>query len=403
MSIVDFKIFNTEKFTTEGFDTVQMDPFISEAEKKFLIPVLTQPLYDDIIQSRPLYARLIDNYITPCLRNLSASLAINKLAFDNKISMGDTRMREDLKADFIESGNFHLDELRKHLETGIYHFYLPADNRQMIAGFLVKPAVTPSWKLKPYAKAIITTTTESELYETDWADGAYWPEYIDSEWNYDFSAFLKSLGSFFIDWGDGSKPEEYPYYYSTCLHTYKEPGTYTITISGIYAFFQSSLVTEASLMFKLKRLNMAGCSSLTVNPVLTGLMFLQDLDLANTGITVPPVLTGLTGLKYLTLNNTAIVTPPILTDCPYITELELNCPSLTTPPDLTTRHYLQRFTINGSAINQAGLDSILETLSGVNFTAITFVNLRVQGSVTPTLSKKNAFIAAHPGCTLYTN
>jgi len=403
MSILGYKIFATSKFSPTGFNSEQMDPFISEAEKKFLLPVLTQPLYDDIMQSPYVYEKLIDDYITPCIRNFSASLAINKFSFENPAEFVDSKIRQDLKIDYTESGQFHLDQLRKHLETGIYHFYLPpVDSKQMIAGFLVKPAIVPSWQLKPYAKAVVTITENETLYEVDWSDMADWPEYNDEDWNYDPSAFLKSLGSFFIDWGDGSKVEEYYYFWSTCMHTYKETGTYTITISGIYAFFLSDLVTVPSLMFKLKRLNMRG-ASITANPTLTGLVFLADLNLANTDITAPPVLTGLTALKYLTLNNTAITVPPVLTDCPYLTKLELNCPSLATAPDLTGKYYLSRFTCNGTAINQAGLDAILTTLKSANFSSLKLINIRVQGSVVPTTNVKNEFISAHPGCLLYTN
>jgi len=403
MGILDHKIFADHKFPSQDFDVEQMDPYINQAEIKFLLPVLTQPLYDDIIQSPEVYSLLIDNFISPCVKNYSASLAINKLSFEQPSELVDSKMREDLRIDYATSGQFYLDQLAKVLQSGIYHFYLPpVDSKQMISGFLIKPAIVPSWQLKPYAKAIITIETNETLYECDWADAADWPEYIPEEWNWDFSAFLKSLGSFFIDWGDGSKVEEYFYFWSVCSHTYKETGVYTITISGIYAFFLSEFITAPSLMFKLKRLNMRG-TSITENPNLTGLVFLADLNLANTDITAPPTLTSLSALKYLILNNTAITVPPVLTDCPYLSKLELNCPSLTVAPTLTGLYYLTRFTCNGAAINQAGLDAILTTLTSANFSLLKLVNIRVTGSVVPTTNVKNEFIAAHPGCTLYTN
>lgn len=402
MPLIDIESVKSHQFTSPVLEEKITASFITSAELKFLVPILTNQLYNDILENPSLYSNLINKYIAPCLIDYSRLLFYNQYIADNEILSVPDLLRRDVLNDLSASASFKLKVLTDHLKTGIYHFYTdPVASSKTISGFLISKSPVPS--VSPYAKVRIVIPAEGATFETYWDDSSWFPNYIDSEWNYDFNAFLQSLGTFVVAWGDGSQ-ETVPFYYQSYRHTYKTAGVYIITVFSIYAFFSNETVNSIAYLFRLKNLNLNNSTNLLAPPSLSGLTYLQVLNLRATGITSPPVLSGLKALQYLDLAFTQIEIPPILTGLALVRSIQLfSCTSLSTPPVLSGLTNLQYLNINSTIIVQEGLDQILTTLIDPAFNSLVSIDIRVSGGITPTGSLITDFIAAHPNAVLYTN
>jgi hypothetical protein len=217
-------------------------------------------------------------------------------------------------------------------------------------------------QVPPIAKVKVVIPEGGATLSSYCDDSSYFPNYIPADWNDDYSAFLASLGTFKVDWGDGTFN-----YFSYLndglngngfLHEYTTDGTFIITWHSPYVFLQSELITEVIKLQGLQNLYLFNCTSLKTPPNLTGLIALQVLYLGG-------------------------------------------CTSLTTPPDLTGLIALQNLQLyNCTSLKAADLDTILTYLS-VLHTNLQYVDLR--NGKTPTLAVKNAAKEANPQCQIYTN
>lgn len=402
MSLIDTKYLAASKYASPDLTDAASESFISFAEIKYLLPVLTRQLYDDISTSPFLYENLLAKYIAPCLCDYALLSLYNRFTADNAIFSISDQLRRDVIADLSASAAFKLKELSNHLNTGIYPFYIdPAPVSNRIGGVL--RSIPPVPVIMPYAKVRIEIPEDNTTYESAWDDSAWFPDYIDSNWNYDFNAFLVSLGKFLFSWGDGTK-ETINFYNQSCSHIYTVAGHYTVTVFSIYAFFSDASVTAAGNLFRLKNLNFANCANLLDTPVLTGLSYLQVLDLRATGITVAPDTTGLTGLQYLHFNSTAISAPPDLTTNINMKYLSFHgCSLLTVQPFVSKLSRLEHLDLYGTSLTTNDLNDILYSLYIDNHPNISSVDLRVSHAAVPDSSFIAAFHAAYPLADLYTN
>ena len=126
------------QFTSPDLDSKVTDAFIAAAEDKYLIPVLTKPLYDDIIANPATYNVLTEKYIAPCLIDFTRLLLYNQYLSDNSTLSVSDQLRRDTLHDLSSSAYFKLKLLADHLKTGIYHLYIaPVASKRKISGFLI--------------------------------------------------------------------------------------------------------------------------------------------------------------------------------------------------------------------------------------------------------------------------
>lgn len=326
----------------------------------------------------------------------------NRFAASNQFSTIYEQLRRNVIADLSATAAFSLERLPDHLEKGKYPFNknpvsLPEQAIHKLNTILPHPEYVA------YANVRIQISQDNSTYECTWNDSAWFPDYIDSQWNFDFNAFLVSLGSFLISWGDG-KQDTINFFNQSCSHVYATAGHYRITVYSNYAFFNDPAVTSAVNMYRLKNLNFANCSNLYDTPVLTGLSLLQVLDLRGTGITVSPVTSGLKSLQYLYLNETAISRPPDLTANLNLKFLSFHgCNFLTVQPLVSKLTLLEHLDLYGTGLTRKDLNDILYALCLNKHPQITMVNLRVSHAVIPDASYIAAFHAAYPSATLLIN
>ena len=255
----------------------------------------------------------------------------------------------------------------------------------------------------PYAMVRIEIPEANTVYECAWDDSAWFPDYVDSLWNYDFNAFLVSLGRFIISWGDGEQ-DTINFFSQSCSHIYAAANNYTLTVFSIYAFFNDAAVTTSGNLYRLKNLNFANCPNLRDTPVLTGLSGLEVLDLRATGINVPPVTSGLKSLQYLYFNGTAISRPPDLTTNLNIKYLSFHgCNLLTVQPLVSKLTRLEFLDLCSTSLSRKDLNDILYALCLNKHPKITSVNLRVTHGVIPDLAYISAFHAVYPQAILLIN
>jgi hypothetical protein len=255
----------------------------------------------------------------------------------------------------------------------------------------------------PHAGVRIEIVQNNTMYECAWDDSSWFPDYIDSLWNYDFNAFLISLGRFLISWGDGNQ-EMVNFFNQSCFHLYKTTGQYSITVYSLYAFFNDEAVSMAGNLSNLKILNFANCPNLHDTPVLTGLPDLQVLDLRATGITESPVTKGMTSLQYLYFNGTAIENPPDLTTNINLRFLSFHgCNYLSVPPLVSKLTRLENLDLYDTSLTTKDLNDILYALCLNKHPNISMVNLKVSNGKIPDAAYITAFHTTYPTADLYTN
>jgi len=139
MPLIAASYLNDHQYHTPDFESKVTEAFITMAEDKYLIPVLTQVLYDDIIAYPANYTTLINKYIAPCLSDFARMLLYNQFLADNSdtLSVSD-QLRRDNLADLRSAAFFKLNLLAEHLKTGIYELYItPVSATRIISGFLI--------------------------------------------------------------------------------------------------------------------------------------------------------------------------------------------------------------------------------------------------------------------------
>lgn len=316
--------------------------------------------------------------------------AISDMLFNNVVS------------GFPDSSAIRIKQRAGFHDTGINPVYINPEQASVFKIGAFK-TINPTPELLPYARVRIEIAGNNTTYECSWDDSAWFPDYVDSLWNYDFNAFLVSLGGFLVSWGDG-KQDSVKFFNQSCSHVYTTSGHYMVTVFSIYAFFNDEAVRTSGNLYQLKNLNFANCPNLHDTPVLSGLSNLQVLDLRATGITESPATKNLANLQYLYFNGTAILKPPDLTTNTNIRHLSFHgCNYLSVQPLVSKLTRLEHLDLYGTALSTKDLNDILYALCLNKHPDIRMVNLRVSHAVRPEDTYISLFQATYPLANLYTN
>ena len=110
--------------------------FILTAEAKYIVPALTQPVYDDLSVNPGLYTTLIDEYIKPYLAFCVKLMLYNQYLAETGTFSIPTQQRWDVVQEIIVILKAKKKMLAEHLTPAVYPLYIaPVEKR--ITGFLI--------------------------------------------------------------------------------------------------------------------------------------------------------------------------------------------------------------------------------------------------------------------------
>ena len=114
-----------------------LDEVILAAEAKYIVPIITQTLYDDLHDDTKIsfYAELI-NYIRPCLAYYVKLTIYNQVITEMDKVMIPESQRLSVLADIKAIAETKKNLLLQHLATGVYPLYVVPSSRR-IAGFRI--------------------------------------------------------------------------------------------------------------------------------------------------------------------------------------------------------------------------------------------------------------------------
>ena len=128
---------NTLAFITPVDPATILEEIINTAETKYLVPVITQPVYDDLSVHPGMYTTLVNDYIKPYLAYCVKYLLYSQYYSETLSTSNFDKSREEI----VNNTNVILqakkDLLKTNLTNGIYPLYsLPVKKR--ISGFIIK-------------------------------------------------------------------------------------------------------------------------------------------------------------------------------------------------------------------------------------------------------------------------
>jgi hypothetical protein len=137
MSLLTATEVNQIAFITPIDSALILDEIIQIAETKYIIPAITNPVYDDLSVHPGIYATLILDYIKPYLAYCVKYLLYSQYYSETLSTSNFDKSREEI----VNNTNVILQAkkelLKTHLTSGVYPLYnLPVKKR--ISGFFIK-------------------------------------------------------------------------------------------------------------------------------------------------------------------------------------------------------------------------------------------------------------------------
>jgi hypothetical protein len=127
---------NAIAFSTPIDPALILDEIITAAETKFIIPVITKPIYDDLSVHPGIYTTLLADYIKPylayCVKFLLYSQYLNESSSDVTIF----QQTSDIVNESNTISQVKRTLLLNHLLSGIYPLYV-SPVKKRINGFLI--------------------------------------------------------------------------------------------------------------------------------------------------------------------------------------------------------------------------------------------------------------------------
>ena len=238
-----------------------------------------------------------------------------------------------------------------------YNFKIIAADRD-----LVETDVNSNVNPEPIESVFRITVPEGGAYVVIyWAYPSYFPDYVGSEWNDDFGAYLQSKTPNTYNWGDGiiDINDWYQDGDKGISHYYADAGVYDIIISGKEVFIMN----------------------------LYGLSF--EID------TLPAA------LQFLVCSGNQLTSlPDVLPAALQMLDCYNN--QLTSLPDVLPAA-LQILDCGRNQLNSNAVDNALTNLIAASLSDLQYVDLVMNPSAPPTPSIKAAFIAAYPTVFLLTD
>ena len=128
---------NTLAFITPVDPATILEEIINTAETKYLVPVITQPVYDDLSVHPGMYTTLVNDYIKPYLAFCVKLLLYNQYLTETGTFDIPTQQRWDVVQEIVVITKAKKTLLISHLSTSLYPLYtVPVNTR--ITGFIVK-------------------------------------------------------------------------------------------------------------------------------------------------------------------------------------------------------------------------------------------------------------------------
>ena len=134
---------NTIAFTVPISSSLILPSIISSAEHKFLIPVVTQAVYDDMFVNGSFYASLLSNFVKPYLAFCAKLLLYNQYITESSIpaiTPAITAPLAPLRLDVLRDLSAIITAKRQilevHLSSDLYPLYEPPVKNRM-SGFLI--------------------------------------------------------------------------------------------------------------------------------------------------------------------------------------------------------------------------------------------------------------------------
>lgn len=137
MSLIAAAEVNTLAFITPVEPALILEEFIVTAEAKYIVPAITQLIYDDLSVNPAIYTTLIDQYIKPYLAFCVKLLLYNQYLTETGSFSIPTQQRWDVVQEIIVISQAKKDLLVNHLSPAIYPLYV-APSKKRITGFLIK-------------------------------------------------------------------------------------------------------------------------------------------------------------------------------------------------------------------------------------------------------------------------
>jgi hypothetical protein len=128
---------NTLAFITPVDPVSILVEFIVTAEAKYIVPAITQPVYDDLSVNPELYTTLIDEYIKPYLAFCVKLLLYNQYLAETGTFSIPTQQRWDVIQEITVIAKAKNNLLANHLSSSLYPLYV-APSAKRITGFLIK-------------------------------------------------------------------------------------------------------------------------------------------------------------------------------------------------------------------------------------------------------------------------
>ena len=128
---------NTLAFITPVDPATILEEIINTAETKYLVPVITQPVYDDLSVHPGMYTTLVNDYIKPYLAFCVKLLLYNQYLTETGTFDIPTQQRWDVVQEIVVITKAKKTLLISHLSAALYPLYsVPVKTR--ITGFIVK-------------------------------------------------------------------------------------------------------------------------------------------------------------------------------------------------------------------------------------------------------------------------
>ena len=128
---------NTLAFITPVDPVSILEEFIVTAESKYIVPAITQPVYDDLSVNPGIYTTLIDEYIKPYLAFCVKLLLYNQYLAETGTFSIPTQQRWDVIQEITVIAKAKNNLLVNHLSPSLYPLYA-APYKKRITGFLIK-------------------------------------------------------------------------------------------------------------------------------------------------------------------------------------------------------------------------------------------------------------------------
>jgi len=114
-----------------------LEEFIVTAESKYIVPAITQLVYDDLSVNPGIYTTLIEEYIKPYLAFCVKLLLYNQYLTETGTFSIPTQQRWDVVQEIIVISKAKKNLLVNHLSPSNYPLYV-APSKKRITGFLIK-------------------------------------------------------------------------------------------------------------------------------------------------------------------------------------------------------------------------------------------------------------------------